>query len=132
MVFKFSCHSFAFYPCFLFVFTDKLLLQRYRNQLRSVVYEAAELTFFENDELNVDDVSFYKNEVSVFMYDAKGRLIAPMNNVRGYVNALLDPIISKLSKRTRSYGWFMTIIMKLMHPMVPSWNRIKNLMIRNV
>ena len=76
---------------FLFVFTDKLLLQRYRNQLRSVVYEAAELTFFENDELNVDDVSFYKNEVSVFMYDAKGHLIAPMNNVRGYVNALLEP-----------------------------------------
>lgn len=74
----------------IFMVSDRMLLQRYRTVLRSVVEEAVQQIRYDDGELDTDKVPFYKNEVSVFLYDEDGRIIAPRNSVRGYVNALLE------------------------------------------
>ncbi len=75
---------------YIFWLSDRILLEQSRNSLRAVVREAAQSIKYEDGRLDLDDVTLYKNGVSLFLYDSQGRIIAPRDNLRGYVNAVLE------------------------------------------
>lgn len=106
---------------YIFWLSDRMLLQNYRTSLHIIVEEAAAVTAYEGGELETEDVPFYKNEVSVFLYDSQGRLIAPRNSVRGYVNALLESEETKIVEENGE-SWMVYDVYRMVGE-IPVWFR---------
>lgn len=63
--------------------------------LRDVVADAVQSAEFDHGELDDSGLDFYRNGVSVFLYDTSGRLLAPRVNLGIQVDTLLEDQIVK-------------------------------------
>lgn len=61
-----------------------------RERLADTVTDAVSQVRFRYGELDTEDLDFYKNGVSVFLYDTKGRLLAPKVTRGIQVDSLLE------------------------------------------
>ena len=62
---------------YLLAFSDQITSRQLRDSLQESVSEAVKNAQFDHGELEDEDIDFYRNGVSVFLYDTSGRLLAP-------------------------------------------------------
>lgn len=75
---------------YLLAFAGSLSGRQLRDALQDVVSEAVQAARFEYGELEDGDIDFYRDGVSVFLYDTDGRLLAPKVNRGIQIDALLE------------------------------------------
>jgi heavy metal sensor kinase len=75
---------------YLLSFSGQITNRQLRDALQESVSEAVKNARFDHGELEDEDIDFYKNGVSVFLYDTSGRLLAPRVNRGIQVNAVLE------------------------------------------
>ncbi len=75
---------------YLLAFSDQITSRQLRDSLQESVSEAVKNAQFDHGELEDEDIDFYRNGVSVFLYDTSGRLLAPRVNQGIQVNAVLE------------------------------------------
>ncbi len=75
---------------YLLAFSGQITNRQLRDALQESVSEAVKNARFDHGELEDEDIDFYKNGVSVFLYDTSGRLLAPRVNRGIQVNAVLE------------------------------------------
>ena len=80
---------------YLFAFSEQLTNRQLRDALMDSVSETVQAAHFEYGELEDEDIDFYRNGVSIFLYDTNGRLLAPKVNRGIQVDALLEDQVVK-------------------------------------
>lgn len=74
----------------LLFLSSRISSGKIRQQLHDVVTEAVANVRFRHNDLDTDRMDFYKNGVSVFVYNTQGYLIAPKTNLGIQVDAILE------------------------------------------
>lgn len=90
---------------FLFSFSDRLLTRRLQNTLVDVVTDAVNKAEFDHDELEAKEIDFYRDGVSIFIYDIDGRLMAPQINQGIKISAVLEDRTIKTVKGSAGEQW---------------------------
>lgn len=75
---------------YLLSLSSQISSKQQKSRLMDVVADTVKATHFEYGELEDGDVDYYKDEISVFLYDTKGRLIAPRVNKGIQVDSVLQ------------------------------------------
>ena len=87
----------------LFLMSEGLSQRRLRMQLKDAVADTVADVHFRYGNLNTEDLDFYKNGVSLFIYDTSGYLLAPKVNLGVQVDSLLQDQTAR-TLRTASGG----------------------------
>lgn len=75
---------------YIFSSSRRVSGRQMREQLVDVVTDSVQNVRFRYGKLNAEDLDFYRNGVSVFIYDTGGRLLAPNVNRGLQVDSLLE------------------------------------------
>ena len=96
----------------MFFISDRFFLDQSRKALYQVVLETSDTLSKGIGHSNLEDISYYQNDVSIYIYDNFGRIIAPREEGRGYVNALLEhntiKIVSEKNETWMVYDLYST------------------------
>lgn len=85
---------------FMFSSSRRMSGSQMKQQLMDTVTDSVQQASFRYGKLQTEEMDFYKNGVSVFIYDTEGRLLAPNVNLGLQVDSLLeDQTIKTASKR---------------------------------
>lgn len=75
---------------YLLSLSSQISSKQQKSRLMDVVADTVKAARFEYGELEDGDIDYYKDEISVFLYDTKGRLIAPKVNKGIQVDSVLQ------------------------------------------
>lgn len=82
---------------YLLSISSQISSKQQKSRLMDVVADTVKAAHFEYGELEDGDIDYYKDEISVFLYDTKGRLIAPKVNKGIQVDSVLqDQVVRKV------------------------------------
>ena len=80
---------------YLLIFSQQVLHRQLSTRLKDVVSDTVRDAHFQRGQLQDDRMDFYKDGVSIFIYDTQGRLLAPKINQGVQVDALLEDQVVK-------------------------------------
>ena len=75
---------------YLFAFSGQVFTRQIKYKLLDIVSDTVQEVRFHNGEMDTEDMDFYKDGVSIFVYDTNGRLIAPRINRGMQVDSILE------------------------------------------
>ena len=92
---------------FMFSSSRRMSGSQMKQQLMDTVTDSVQQASFRYGKLQTEEMDFYKNGVSVFIYDTEGRLLAPNVNLGLQVDSLLeDQTIKTASKRGERWMFY--------------------------
>ncbi len=81
---------------YLLSFADQIFSRQLRDTLQDVVSDVVKVADFEHGELDDDHIDYYRDGVSIFLYDTNGRLLTPRVNRGIQVDSLLEDQVVKV------------------------------------
>ena len=75
---------------YLFAFSGQVFTRQIKYKLVDIVSDTVQEVHFRNGEMDTEDIDFYRDGISIFLYDTNGRLIAPRINRGMQVDSVLE------------------------------------------